>query len=77
MPETLWFGLAVRDGVAPEVLDKLNAAIKNVCTNGKMEESLEKFKITTSYLGPEEFTALVNETVEKRTAIMKELGLIK
>lgn len=77
MNETLWFGLAVRDGVAPEILDKLNTAVKNACTNGKMEEALEKFKITTSYLGPEEFAALVNETVEKRTAIMKDLGLIK
>ena len=77
MPETLWFGLAVRNGVAPEILDKLNAAVKTVCTDGEMEEALDKFKITTSYLGPDEFTALINDTVQKRTAIMKELGLIK
>ncbi len=77
MPETLWFGLAVRNGVVPEVLDTLNAAIKKVCSDGKMKETLEKFRISTSYLGPDEFRELISRTAESRRTIMKALGIIK
>lgn len=77
MPETLWFGIAVRNGVPAETLDVLNGAINKICSGTEMKEALDKFKISLSYLGPEDFGMLIENTVVRREAMMKELGLIK
>lgn len=77
MTETLWFGLIIRNGVAPEILSKLNAAIKNVCEEKELEESLAKFKIELSYQGPDEFKKLIQQTAENRHITMQRLEIIK
>ena len=41
MPETLWFGIAVRNGVPAETLDVLNGAINKICSGTEMKEALD------------------------------------
>jgi len=71
-----WNGVFVPRGVAPEIVQKLNAALNEVRQETDMAERLAKLNVETRANTPNEFRAFVDAEMTKWSRVIKE-GNIK
>jgi tripartite-type tricarboxylate transporter receptor subunit TctC len=74
---TIWRGIAGPKGMKPEVVAKLEKAIKETVESPAFVDAGKKLGFTPAYLPAGEFGALIADTDRDDGAIMKRLGLAK
>ncbi|MDV6377443.1 tripartite tricarboxylate transporter substrate binding protein [Sporosarcina sp. GW1-11] len=70
-------GFIAPKGTPEEIVTILHDAIKEVMDLPQIKELMEKQNLVVSYGNPEEFATTIKDAVERNTAIMEDLGLIK
>lgn len=66
-----WKGLVVPDGVAPEIIDKLNAAYRQVSQDPDFIAKLQEMGVETTPSTPEEFSSYMAAEMERWTELVK------
>ena len=70
-------GFIAPEGTPEEIVAILHDAIKEVVELPQIQELMEKQNLVASYSNSEEFAETIKNAVERNTAIMEDLGLIK
>jgi tripartite-type tricarboxylate transporter receptor subunit TctC len=71
----VWYGISGPKGMAPEIVDKLNAAVNAVLANPKLKERFHDLGGEVMPMSPAEFGKLVADETEKWAKVMKSAGL--
>ena len=69
-----WFGLFGPKGLAPEVVNKVNAAVKFALEQPEVRDRLVQLGNTPRWESPEQFRATVKSDRAKWAAVVKEIG---
>ena len=70
-----WYGLVAPAGTPPEVVSKLNAAIRKVMVQPEVRSTLEKAGMEAVSTTPQEFTDHVNGERRKWAALIAKAGI--
>lgn len=70
-------GFIAPEGTPEEIVTILHDAIKEVVELPQIQELMEKQNLVASYGNSKEFAETIKNAVERNTAIMEDLGLIK
>jgi tripartite-type tricarboxylate transporter receptor subunit TctC len=70
-----WFGLQGPKGIPREIVDQMNAAVKEVLSNGAAKEKLANIGMTVRTSTPEEFEQVVKAEVEKWRPIVAKYDI--
>lgn len=71
----LWGGISGPAGLTPEVLARLNSALRSALQEPEVKSRFAELGLVASYNSPEEFTAYIKDDSAKWGAIIKRLGL--
>jgi tripartite-type tricarboxylate transporter receptor subunit TctC len=69
---TGWFGLMVPTGTPRPIIDKLNAAMRELVARKDVQEFWEKQATSTMSMTPEECTAYLHAEIDKWAKVVKE-----
>lgn len=72
---TTWFGMFARADVPPEVLDKLNAAVRKVMASPKVEEFLKQRGAVASTMTTAQFRAFFHQEVDTWAEVIKKADI--
>jgi tripartite-type tricarboxylate transporter receptor subunit TctC len=72
---TGWFGLMVPTGTPRPIIDKLNAAMRELVARKDVQEFWEKQATATMSMTPEECTAYLREEIAKWAKVVKEANI--
>ena len=70
-----WYGVLAPAGVAPEVLARLNGAIKAAVSAADVREAFNKGGLEASSNTPEQFRAFMRHQLAKSARLIKDAGL--
>ncbi len=70
-----WFGMFARADVPPEVLDKLNAAVRKVMASPKVEEFLKQRGAVASTMTTAQFRAFFHREVDTWAEVIKKADI--
>jgi tripartite-type tricarboxylate transporter receptor subunit TctC len=70
-----WFGLSGPAGMAPDIAEKLNAAVVKVMAAPDVQQKIADDAIVSSTMTAAEFSALVAGDIAKWQPVVKQLGL--
>lgn len=68
---TTWFGMFAKTGVPQEVLDKLNASIREVMASPRMQDYLKSRGATSSTMKTAEFDAFFDKEVDRWAEVIR------
>lgn len=71
------FGVAGPKGMSPAIVKKLDAAFKAALEEPAVIETLKRYDMFPRYLGPEAYTAAMQELVKLETKALTDLGMAK
>lgn len=75
MVDSQWRGLFLKAGTPEPIVEKLHEAFKQAIKDPEFQEYLKNTKQIDGYLGPDDFTAFVEEDVEAAKEIIERVGL--
>jgi tripartite-type tricarboxylate transporter receptor subunit TctC len=70
-----WFGMFARADVAPDVQEKLNAAVRKVMTSPKLEEFLKQRGAIASTLTLSQFKSFFNQEVDTWAEVIRKADI--
>ncbi len=70
-----WLGIVAPPATPPEVVARLNAAVRTAIANPELQEQLRKSGVTPSANSPDEFRALVVDSIERYRKIARSRGI--
>lgn len=68
---TTWFGMFAKAGVPQEIVEKLNASIREVMASSRMQEYLKSRGATSSSMKAAEFDAFFDKEVDRWAEVIK------
>jgi tripartite-type tricarboxylate transporter receptor subunit TctC len=71
------FGIILPKGTPPEIVRKLQDALKRASLDPRYQESCKKVGLTGLYRSGEEYLAEIKQTYVSKGSVLKELGLAK
>lgn len=73
-----WRGFAIKEGTDPEIVEALSGILSEAAQSEsyKKVEEENALQYRSEYLGPEEFSAFVDEQIEIYTDVLTKLGYI-
>ncbi|MCK5519903.1 MAG: tripartite tricarboxylate transporter TctB family protein [Candidatus Marinimicrobia bacterium] len=75
--ETMWRGFAIKKGVDPEILEWYKKLFIQVSTDPDWKSFWERGGIDITYIGPDEFGAIVKENAIEFTYYLKRINIIE
>lgn len=71
-----WFGLVMRAGTPPDIVDRLNKEINSILAMPDVRESLEKAGMTPRGGTPEQFRQHIGDEIEKWRKVIKASNIV-
>lgn len=70
-----WLGVVAPPATPPEIVARINAAIRTALANPELQEQLRKSGVTPQANSPEEFRALVADSIDRYRTIARSRGI--
>ena len=70
-----WRGLLARPGAPQELIDELNAVVREMHDSAPWQESLQRNSWTDTYMVGSDLSAFITDETEQATEIVEDLGL--
>ncbi len=77
MNAAVWFGLLVRKGTPPDIVEKLKKSIYDVAQDEKTRKLYKKLHLNEAFLDADAFQDRITRTVQNHRKILEEIGLAK
>jgi tripartite-type tricarboxylate transporter receptor subunit TctC len=71
----VWFGILAPAGTPPEIVAKLNDAIKRAIARSSVQEALKKLGVEPNDSTPDAFAATIRADVDKWAKVVKEADI--
>ncbi len=75
--EYIWRGMITRAGVPRDRIEHIARAFKEMTKDPEWIQFIKKFVWEPEYMGPDEFTKLINQDIKKGRETLIDVGLVK